>query len=358
MPRPGLLAMAASTAGRDPRLALEAVNPYRPGVGRHREERGGSPSATPGTWRRCPRPFPLEPGGTGRPGLLRGVMDFAPLPGCLRTSGCRRPCCCWPPCGPVPQGNPRLAAGPAGALYNLGTMLLLCGNDARFSSLPWPWPCPRCWSCARGGPAPIPRPRPHYCRRSVMTLMLTPQMLLTVCPLVMLAALWTPSPEAGVDLPARLLPGRAAPGLGLGHQQAGGGMGYLAGSRYGRAGRIDGAMAWPAAARAFVQRPGALLMRQLPRSWCALVMGCIPVAAFSPCGAGKKRQPAGPVPGGARLLVFAIGCAVGFYDGLIGPGTGTFDFAVHAALWQRGGASQRHRQGVICPATWRPWAAC
>ncbi len=162
-----------------------------------------------------------------------------------------------------------------------------------------------------------------------MTLMLTPQMLLTVCPLVMLAGFVDSIAGGGglISLPAYYLAG-LPPALASGTNKLAAAMGTsLAAVQYGRAGRIDGAMAWPAAAGAFLcSALGALLMRQLPPELVRyLVMGCIPVAAFFTLrGGGKSASPLALSPGGARLLAFAIGCAVGFYDGLIGPGTGTF----------------------------------
>ncbi len=157
----------------------------------------------------------------------------------------------------------------------------------------------------------------------------TPQMLLIVCPLVLLAGFVDSIAGGGglISLPAYYLAGLPPP-LAAGTNKLAAGMGTsLAAYNYGRFRQIDWKLALPAAAGALVcSALGALVMKQLPADvvrW--LVLGCIPIAAVftlrgvKPVGTGRVFSPKATL-----LIAVAIGCAVGFYDGLIGPGTGTF----------------------------------
>ncbi len=158
---------------------------------------------------------------------------------------------------------------------------------------------------------------------------MTPQMLLIICPLVLLAGFIDSIAGGGglISLPAYYLAGLPPP-LASGTNKLAAAMGTsLATVSYGRSGHIDWRMALPAAAGAFVcSALGALVMKQLPQEvvrW--LVLGCIPIAAFFTLrgngAAGGLRQ----FSTRQALAIFvAIGCGVGFYDGLVGPGTGTF----------------------------------
>lgn len=159
---------------------------------------------------------------------------------------------------------------------------------------------------------------------------LTPQMLWIVCPLALLAGFVDAVAGGGglISLPAYYLAG-LPPALAAGTNKLAAAMGTsLATVNYGRAGRIDTRIGVLAAMGAFVcSAMGALIMKQLPADvvrW--LVMGCIPIAAVFALRGGSK-------PKGIALewtvrwqglLALLIGCVVGFYDGLVGPGTGTF----------------------------------
>ncbi|MEA5013613.1 MAG: TSUP family transporter [Candidatus Limiplasma sp.] len=163
----------------------------------------------------------------------------------------------------------------------------------------------------------------------MIPLTLTPEMLLIVCPLVMLAGFVDSIAGGGglISLPAYYLAG-LPPALASGTNKLAAAMGTsLAAFHYGRSGRVDGTVARPAAAGAFLcSALGALLMRQLPQEVVRyLVLGSIPVAAiFTLRGGGEASKGLALSLSGIRLLALAIGCAIGFYDGLIGPGTGTF----------------------------------
>lgn len=154
-------------------------------------------------------------------------------------------------------------------------------------------------------------------------------MLLIVCPLVLLAGFVDSIAGGGglISLPAYYMAG-LPPALASGTNKLAAAMGTsLAACHYGRCGRVNGAIAWPGAVGAFLcSALGALLMRQLPQTVVRyLVLGCIPVAAFFTLrGNGKMPKAPALSPGQVRLLSLLIGCAVGFYDGLVGPGTGTF----------------------------------
>lgn len=160
-------------------------------------------------------------------------------------------------------------------------------------------------------------------------MILTPQMLWIVCPLALLAGFVDAVAGGGglISLPAYYLAG-LPPALAAGTNKLAASMGTsLATVNYGRAGRIDLRIGVLAAMGAFVcSAMGALLMKQLPANvvrW--LVMGCIPVAAVFTLRGGKPKGIA--LEWTARwqgLLALLIGCVVGFYDGLVGPGTGTF----------------------------------
>ncbi len=160
-------------------------------------------------------------------------------------------------------------------------------------------------------------------------MILTPTMFWIVCPLALLAGFVDSVAGGGglISLPAYYLAG-LPPTLAAGTNKLAAAMGTtLATVNYGRAGRIDYRIGLTAAVGSFVcSAMGAMLMRQLPPHvvrW--LVLGCIPVAAAFTLRGSKPRGVAKEWPKEKkRLLALLIGCAIGFYDGLIGPGTGTF----------------------------------
>lgn len=153
--------------------------------------------------------------------------------------------------------------------------------------------------------------------------------LLIVCPLALLAGFVDSIAGGGglISLPAYYLAG-LSPAMAAGTNKLAASMGtVLATINYGRAGKIDRAIGLPAACGAFVcSALGVLLMKQLPQTvvqW--LVMGCLPVAAIFTLR-GERRAEKEHVRSSMQIVILAlaVGCGVGFYDGLIGPGTGTF----------------------------------
>ena len=166
---------------------------------------------------------------------------------------------------------------------------------------------------------------------------LTAQMFWIVCPLAFLAGFVDSIAGGGglISLPAYYLAG-LPPALASGTNKLAAGMGTsLATYHYARAGRIDMRVGGPAAIGAFVcSAAGALLLRQLPPDLARwLVMGCIPVAAVFTLYRGKVNAPKRQLRAG-WFWAFLIGCGVGFYDGLIGPGTGTFLILFFIHLFQ------------------------
>ena len=158
---------------------------------------------------------------------------------------------------------------------------------------------------------------------------LTPTMLLIVCPLALLAGFIDSIAGGGgmISLPAYYLAG-LSPALAAGTNKLSAMMGTsLATVSYARAGKLDYRVGVPAALGALVcSALGALLMASLPANVVRiLVLGCIPVAAvFTLRGRKRATEPRVHTPAATRWVSLAIGCGVGFYDGLIGPGTGTF----------------------------------
>ncbi|NLI21181.1 MAG: TSUP family transporter [Clostridiales bacterium] len=158
---------------------------------------------------------------------------------------------------------------------------------------------------------------------------LTPDMFLIVCPLALLAGFIDSVAGGGgmISLPAYYLAG-LPPALASGTNKLSAMMGTtLATVSYGRAGKLDRQVGVPAALGAFLcSAMGALLMTSLPANVVRLlVLVCIPVAALLTLR-GRKRKAEAPPRGDRAVwwISLAIGCGVGFYDGLIGPGTGTF----------------------------------
>ncbi len=158
---------------------------------------------------------------------------------------------------------------------------------------------------------------------------LTPTQFLIVCPLALLAGFVDSIAGGGgmISLPAYYLAG-LPPVLAAGTNKLSAMMGTsLASVTFGRAGKVNWQVGLPAALGALVcSAMGALVMTALPQSTVRLlVLCCIPVAAVftlrkrAPSVLPKERSLAR-----TRGIALAVGCAMGFYDGLIGPGTGTF----------------------------------
>ena len=158
---------------------------------------------------------------------------------------------------------------------------------------------------------------------------LTPEMLWIVCPLALLAGFIDAIAGGGgmISLPAYYLAG-LPPALAAGTNKLSAMMGTsLATATYARAGKVEMRVGLPAAAGALVcSALGALAMVGLPAAtvhW--LVLGCIPVAAVFTLRKRKiAAEPRARSPRAVFLWSLGIGCAIGFYDGLVGPGTGTF----------------------------------
>lgn len=158
---------------------------------------------------------------------------------------------------------------------------------------------------------------------------LTPTVFLIVCPLAMLAGFIDSIAGGGgmISLPAYYLAG-LPPALASGTNKLSAMMGTsLATASYAKAGKLDHAVGIPAAAGALVcSALGALLMAALPPNVIRiLVLDAIPVAAvFTLRGRKRRGTPKVRSAEATRWISVAIGCGVGFYDGLVGPGTGTF----------------------------------
>lgn len=158
---------------------------------------------------------------------------------------------------------------------------------------------------------------------------LTPTVFLIVCPLAMLAGFIDSIAGGGgmISLPAYYLAG-LPPALASGTNKLSAMMGTsLATASYAKAGKLDHAVGIPAAAGALVcSALGALIMAALPPNVIRiLVLAAIPVAAvFTLRGRKRRGTPKVRSAEATRWISVAIGCGVGFYDGLVGPGTGTF----------------------------------
>ena len=158
---------------------------------------------------------------------------------------------------------------------------------------------------------------------------LTPTMLLIVCPLALLAGFVDSVAGGGglISLPAYYFAG-LSPALAAGTNKLSAMMGTtLATASYARAGKVSLRVGVPAALGALVcSALGALLMAALPPATVRImVLCCIPIAAVFTLR-GRRKNAKARVTGqvATRWAALGIGCAVGFYDGLIGPGTGTF----------------------------------
>ena len=158
---------------------------------------------------------------------------------------------------------------------------------------------------------------------------ITAQMFWIVCPLALLAGFIDSIAGGGglISLPAYYLAGLPAT-MAAGTNKLSATMGaVLAAYNYGRSGKIERRIAAASAAGALVcSALGVMVMKQLSdESVRVLVMCCIPVAAvFTLRGRSGDRTQRTFSAAGTLLISLAIGCAVGFYDGLVGPGTGTF----------------------------------
>lgn len=155
------------------------------------------------------------------------------------------------------------------------------------------------------------------------------QMVAVVCPLVALAGFVDSIAGGGglISLPAYYLVGLPA-STAAGTNKMSACMGTaLATYNYASSGKLDARIGLCSGMGALAASVlGVLVMKQLPdQAVRVLVMCCLPVAAiFTLKGHGaavERKEISAAATGWISLL---IGCAIGFYDGLVGPGTGTF----------------------------------
>ncbi len=157
----------------------------------------------------------------------------------------------------------------------------------------------------------------------------TPEMFLIVCPLVALAGFVDAIAGGGglISLPAYYLAGLPA-STAAGTNKLSACMGTaLATYSYASSGKIEkriGLFAGFAALIASVL--GVAVMKSLSdQTIRVLVMCCLPVAAiFTLRGHGQAAERKAFSDIQTMLISLMIGCVIGFYDGLVGPGTGTF----------------------------------
>lgn len=155
------------------------------------------------------------------------------------------------------------------------------------------------------------------------------QMYAIVCPLVFLAGLIDSIAGGGglISLPAYYLAG-LNPSLAAGTNKLSAGLGTLASStRFITGKKVDWRVGVMAAVGAFPGSwLGSMVLRHIPEDTVRLLMiAAIPLVA---CVVLRRRDSLN-----ARRLApermttpasIAIGLVIGFYDGLVGPGTGTF----------------------------------
>ena len=155
------------------------------------------------------------------------------------------------------------------------------------------------------------------------------QMLLTVCPLVALAGFVDSVAGGGglISLPAYYLVGLPA-STAAGTNKLSACMGTaLATYNYASSGKIDRRIGLFAGLGSLIASVlGVLVMKQLSDNAVRiLVLCCLPVAAvFTLRGHGKTEGKRNFSASATMVIALIIGCVIGFYDGLVGPGTGTF----------------------------------
>ena len=162
------------------------------------------------------------------------------------------------------------------------------------------------------------------------------QMLLTVCPLVFLAGFVDSVAGGGglISLPAYYLAG-LPPVVAAGTNKLSACLGTFAASgRYLAGHEVNGRAALLAALGAFPGSwLGTALLKHIPEQAIRVMMiAAIPVVAVVVL---RKKTLSGHRLTPERLdpaVSFGIGLGVGFYDGLIGPGTGTFLILLFTSL--------------------------
>ena len=167
------------------------------------------------------------------------------------------------------------------------------------------------------------------------------QMYAIVCPLIFLASFVDSVAGGGglISLPAYYMAG-LSPYLAAGTNKLSACVGTVASAaRYTRRGHVRWQAAIPAALAALPGSwLGASLQQRIPENTVRIMMVClIPLIAVAVLGNGRKKETAGLLPANAPRWGFlavslAIGLVIGFYDGLVGPGTGTFLILLFTAL--------------------------
>lgn len=157
---------------------------------------------------------------------------------------------------------------------------------------------------------------------------LTPDLFLIVCPLAFLAGFIDSIAGGGgiISLPAYYLAG-LPPALASGTNKLSAMMAAATATfNYARAGKIVLRIGVPAVIGSLLcSTLGALTLTALPQNAVRiLVLCCIPVAAVFTLRKPKQRAAKARGAKAEFWIAFLIGGAIGFYDGLIGPGTGTF----------------------------------
>lgn len=154
-------------------------------------------------------------------------------------------------------------------------------------------------------------------------------MFLIVCPLTFLAGFVDSVAGGGglISLPAYYMAG-LPPVLAAGTNKLSACLGTIASSaEFVQKKRVDLSVALLAMAGAF---PGSFLGTRLletidENTIRKMMIVIIPVVAIVVLSRGKEMKSRFTIPGKFRPWVsLSIGLAVGFYDGLVGPGTGTF----------------------------------
>ena len=158
----------------------------------------------------------------------------------------------------------------------------------------------------------------------------TPVTFLIICPLVFLAGFVDSVAGGGgvISLPAYLLAGLPVK-LAAGTNKLANGCGTaLASYKYARSGNVDWSAAIPAAVFSLIGSSiGTSLAVNMPDKVLEIIiLAALPLVAvflFFSKNLGIKEKPA---KSRRRTLLYSalIGLAIGSYDGLVGPGTGTF----------------------------------
>ncbi|MBR3382381.1 MAG: TSUP family transporter [Clostridia bacterium] len=158
----------------------------------------------------------------------------------------------------------------------------------------------------------------------------TPLTFLIICPLVFLAGFVDSVAGGGgvISLPAYLIAGLPVK-LAAGTNKLANGCGTaLASYKYAKSGNVDWAAAIPAGAFSLIGSAiGTSLAVMMPdKALEIVILAALPLVAvfllFSK-NLGIKEKPA-PSRRKTVLLASLIGLVIGCYDGLVGPGTGTF----------------------------------